>query len=83
MKLIKDVKPSRLAKIFEKKNEIIKIFIEYFHEKLVKGFNLKYVYFFSVQKKADKNSYKKLKHSKNGSTNVQEKEEKNSYSDFR
>ena len=57
MKLIKDVKPSRLAKIFEKKNEIMKIFIEYFPENLVKGFNLKYVYFFSVQKIAGKNSY--------------------------
>lgn len=57
MKLIKDVKPSRLAKIFEKKNEIMKIFIEYFPENLVKGFNLNYVYFFSVQKIAGKNSY--------------------------
>ena len=57
MKLIKDVKPSRLAKIFEKKKEIIKIFIEYFPENLVKGFNLNYVYFFSTQKIAGKNSY--------------------------
>lgn len=57
MKLIKDVKPSRLAKIFEKKNEIMKIFIEYFREDWVKGFNLNYVYFFSVQKKLENNSY--------------------------